>query len=83
MAEDNEGYILYPAGYPEHKIRRIHAKKTHSVAKLLCIRMRPLALGILPMLKCLKRNLMLHQMIITFHLKLLMLLMCLLTNQAK
>jgi hypothetical protein len=50
---------------------------------LLCIRMRHLVLGILPMIKCLKRNLMLHQMIITFHLRLLMLLMCLLTNQAK
>jgi hypothetical protein len=23
MVQDNEGYILYPAGYPEHKIRRI------------------------------------------------------------
>jgi hypothetical protein len=22
MAQDNEGYILYPAGYPEHKIRK-------------------------------------------------------------
>jgi 3D (Asp-Asp-Asp) domain-containing protein len=32
MAQDNEGYILYPAGYPEHKIRRIHAKKSHSVS---------------------------------------------------
>jgi hypothetical protein len=32
MAQDNEGYILYPAGYPEHKIRRIHAKKAHSVS---------------------------------------------------
>jgi hypothetical protein len=32
MAQDNEGYILYSAGYPEHKIRRIHAKKTHSVS---------------------------------------------------
>jgi hypothetical protein len=31
MVQDNEGYTLYPAGYPEHKIRRIHAKKTHSV----------------------------------------------------
>jgi hypothetical protein len=30
MAQDNEGYILYPAGYSEHKIRRIHAKKSHS-----------------------------------------------------
>jgi 3D (Asp-Asp-Asp) domain-containing protein len=28
MAQDNEGYILYP----EHKIRRIHAKKSHSVS---------------------------------------------------
>jgi hypothetical protein len=32
MPQDNEGYILYPAGYPEDKIRRIHAKKTYSVS---------------------------------------------------
>jgi hypothetical protein len=32
IAQDNEGYILYPAGYPEHKIRRIHAKKSHNVS---------------------------------------------------
>jgi hypothetical protein len=32
MPQDNEGYILYPAGYPEDKIRRIHAKKTHSIS---------------------------------------------------
>jgi hypothetical protein len=32
MAQDNEGYILYHVGYPEHKIRRIHAKKTHFVS---------------------------------------------------
>jgi hypothetical protein len=30
MAQDNEGYILYPAVYPEHKIRRIHSRKSHS-----------------------------------------------------
>ena len=30
MAQDNVGYILYPAGYPEHKIRRIHSRKPHS-----------------------------------------------------
>jgi hypothetical protein len=30
MAQDNDGYILYPAGYPEHKIRRIHSRKSHS-----------------------------------------------------
>jgi hypothetical protein len=32
MAQENEGYILYPAGYPEHKIRIIHAKKSHFVS---------------------------------------------------
>jgi hypothetical protein len=30
MVQDNEGYILYPTGYPEHKIRRIHCRKSHS-----------------------------------------------------
>jgi hypothetical protein len=30
MPQDNEGYSLYPAGYPEHKIRRIHSRKSHS-----------------------------------------------------
>jgi hypothetical protein len=39
----------------------------------LCIKMKLLALGIPLMLKCLKRKLPLHQMSITFHLKLLML----------
>jgi hypothetical protein len=32
MVQDNKGYILYPANYPEHKIRRIHAKKSLSVS---------------------------------------------------
>jgi hypothetical protein len=32
MVQDNEGYILYPADYPEHKIRRIHAKKSYFVS---------------------------------------------------
>jgi hypothetical protein len=32
MVQDNEGYISYPADYPEHKIRRIQAKKSHSVS---------------------------------------------------
>jgi hypothetical protein len=30
MAQDNEGYILYPVGYLEHKSRRIHSRKSHS-----------------------------------------------------
>jgi hypothetical protein len=28
MVQDSEGYILYPANYLEHKIRKIHARKT-------------------------------------------------------
>jgi hypothetical protein len=32
MVQDREGYILYPENYPERKIRRIHAKKSHPVA---------------------------------------------------
>jgi 3D (Asp-Asp-Asp) domain-containing protein len=32
MVQDNEGYILYPANYHEHNIRRIQAKKSHSVS---------------------------------------------------
>jgi hypothetical protein len=50
---------------------------------LLCIIMRLLALGIPLISKCLKRKFLIHQMSITFHLKLLMPLMCLLTNQAR
>ena len=30
MPQDDEGYILYPAGYPESKIRKIHSRKSHS-----------------------------------------------------
>jgi hypothetical protein len=29
MPQDNEGYILYPVGYPEDKIRRVHSRKSH------------------------------------------------------
>jgi hypothetical protein len=32
MVQDNEGYILYPPNYPEHKIRKIHARRSHSVS---------------------------------------------------
>jgi hypothetical protein len=32
MVQDNEGYILYPSNYPEHKIRKIHARKPHNVS---------------------------------------------------
>jgi hypothetical protein len=48
---------------------------TLALIMLLCIRVRHLALGNQPVLNCLRRKLLLHQMIQTFHLKLLMLLM--------
>jgi hypothetical protein len=32
MVQDNEGYILYPINYPEHKTRRIHARKPHNIS---------------------------------------------------
>jgi hypothetical protein len=32
MVQNREGYILYPKNYLEHKIRKIHARKTHSVS---------------------------------------------------
>jgi ubiquinone biosynthesis protein UbiJ len=32
MVQDNEGYILYPTNYPKHKIRIIHARKSHFVS---------------------------------------------------
>jgi hypothetical protein len=70
MVQDKECYILYPENYPEHKIRR-----THTVIMLICIVMRHLALGIPLISKCLKRKFLMHQMSITFHLKLLMYLM--------
>jgi hypothetical protein len=55
---------------------------TLALIMLLCIRVRHLVLGNPLMLNCLKRNLLLHQINLMFHLRLLMLLMCLLTNQA-
>jgi hypothetical protein len=32
MVQDREGYILYSKNYPEHKIRKILANKSHHVA---------------------------------------------------
>ena len=76
MPQDNEGYILYPAGYPESKIRRFTlGSLTLALIMLLCIRVRHLALGNQPVLSCLRRKILLHQMIMIFLLKLLMHLM--------
>jgi hypothetical protein len=32
MVQDSEGYMLYPANYPEHKIRKTHARKPHNIS---------------------------------------------------
>jgi hypothetical protein len=48
---------------------------TLALIMLLCIRVRHLALGNQPVQNCLRKKLLLHQMILTFHLKLLMHLM--------
>jgi hypothetical protein len=32
MAQYSEGYILYHANYPEHKIRKIHDRKPHTIS---------------------------------------------------
>jgi hypothetical protein len=84
MVQDNEGYILYPANYPKHKIRKIHARKPHTVSHhAFMYKNEASSSRHSNMLKFLKRKFLLHQMSLTFHLKLLMHLMCLLTNQAK
>jgi hypothetical protein len=84
MVQDNEGYILYPANYPEHKIRKIHARKSHSVSHHAFMYKNETSNSRhTTILNCLERKFLLHQMSITSHLKLLMHHMCLLTNQAK
>jgi hypothetical protein len=84
MAQDNEGYIYILLVILSIRLGEFMLGSLILFPiMLLCTRMRLLALGILPMLKCLKRKLLLHQMNQMFHLRLLMLLMCSLTNQAK
>jgi hypothetical protein len=63
MVQYREGYILYPANYTKHKIRKIHARKPHTISHHAF------------MYK--------NEASSSRHSKLLMLSMCLLTNQAK
>jgi hypothetical protein len=32
MVQDREGYILYPENYRKHKMRKIHARKSHTIS---------------------------------------------------
>jgi hypothetical protein len=74
MTQDNEGYILYPAGYPEHKIRRIHARKAHNVSHhAFMYKNEASSSRQSTHVKLPKKKLPLHQMSLLFHLRLLML----------
>jgi hypothetical protein len=81
MVQDNEGYILYPANYPEHKVRRIHARKPYIVSHhAFMYKNEASSSRQSTHVKLPKKKFMLHQMSQTFHLRLLMHHMCLLTN---
>jgi hypothetical protein len=77
MVQDREGYILYPANYPEHKIGKIHARKPHNVSHhAFMYRNEASSSRHTTHTKCLRRKFLMHQMSIIFHLNLLMFLMC-------
>jgi hypothetical protein len=89
MVQDREGYILYPENYLEHKIRRIHsnshhARKSYSVSHhaFTCSNGASSSRHSTH-IKMPKRILQMHQMNIASHLRLLMHLLCSLTNQAR
>jgi hypothetical protein len=75
MVQDNEGYILYPTNYSEHKIRRIHAKKSHSVSHHAFMYKNEASRSRHSTHVKMPKKLLLHQMSLTCHLRLLMLLM--------
>jgi hypothetical protein len=84
MVQDREGYILYPENYPGHKIRKIHAKKSHFIAHHAYIYSNEASSSRHQLiLRCLRKRLLMHQMNIAFHLKPLMCPLFLLTNPAK
>jgi hypothetical protein len=84
MVQDREGYILYPENYLEHKIRRIHARKSHSISHHAFMYSNEASSSRhTTHSKCLKRRLLMHQMNIASHSRLLMHPLCSLTNQAR
>jgi hypothetical protein len=73
MPQDNEGYIFTLPVILRAKLGEFTlGSLTLALTMLLCIRVRHLVLGNQPVLSCLRRKLLVHQMIMTFHLKLLM-----------
>jgi hypothetical protein len=77
MVQDREGYILYLKTILSIRLGGFMLENLIMfLIMLLCIVMRHLALGIQLISKCLKRKLLMHQMSIIFHSRLLMHLMC-------
>jgi hypothetical protein len=73
MPQDNEGYIYTLPVIPRAKLGEfILGSLTLALTMFLCIRARHLVLGNQHMLSCLRRKLLVHQMNIASHLKLLM-----------
>jgi elongation factor P--beta-lysine ligase len=84
MVQDREGYILYPENYPEYKIRRIHAKKSHPITHHAYIyRNEASSSRHTTHVKMPKKKLLIHQMNLVFHLRPLIHPLFSLTNQAK
>jgi hypothetical protein len=76
MVQDSEGYILYLANYPEHKIRRIHARKPHIVSHhAFMYKNEASSSRHTTHVKMPRRKFLLHQVSIMFHLRRLMHLM--------
>jgi hypothetical protein len=77
IVQDREGYILYPTNYPQHKIRKIHARKPHTISHhAFMYKNEASSSRHTTHTKMPKKKFLMHQMSITFHLKLLMPLMC-------
>jgi hypothetical protein len=73
MVQDNVGYILYAANYLEHKIRKIHAKKPHTVSHhAFMYKNEASSSRHTTHVKMPRKKVPLHQMSIMFHLSLLM-----------
>jgi DNA repair exonuclease SbcCD ATPase subunit len=76
MVQDYEGYILYPANYSEHKIRKIHARKSHNVSHhAFMYKNEASSSRHTTHVKLSRKKILLHQMSTMFHLRLLMHLM--------
>jgi hypothetical protein len=76
MVQDREGYILYPENHPEHKIRKIHARKPYTVSHHAYMYSNEASSSRHSTHIKMPKKLSMYQMNIAFHLRLLMHLLC-------